>query len=191
MIATSRMRSFETDLYAAFDPSPPPRSMELIETRWRGAEKKDFRNNDEQQIERILNWRPWPEVIGYRLAIDATQIYTYISIPALHYYLPAMMLTGIYLSRASGDFPLGVDEYLYPPFNAEIRQAFSGYGPLRQEYEHDNQKLTRFTEFHKSLGPPQRRTCQEFLRIYFELRWKPDQLEPFKAQYDQLVDYWS
>jgi len=163
--------------------------MELVETRWKNAAHKEIRNNDEQQIERILNWRPWPEVIGYRLAVDAVQIRTCISIPALCYYLPAMILTGIYLNCAWGDFPLELDEYLYPPLDAKIREAFGGYGVLREGY--DDYNLTRLTEFQKILRPAQRQICQEFLRIYFELRWKPDQLEPFKALYDQLLDYWS
>ncbi len=183
------MRSFETALYAAFNTSPPARSMELIETRWRGSADPHFRNEDEQQIERILNWRPWPEVVGYRLSVDATQIRTCISIPALSYYLPAMMLTAIYLDCVWADFPLEVDEYLYPPSNGEIRQAFSGYGVLRQGS--DDRTLARLTEFHKQLMPQQRAVCREFLRIYFELRWKPEELDPFRAQYDQLLDYWS
>lgn len=179
----------EALIYKEFPTSAPNKGTLLIETRNHTKGFETHRNDDEQEIEEFLNWRPWPEIIGYRLAtLDPISIRISLSVSALHYYLPAFLLTSIYLRSE----PLGmigeIIELLLPPEHDQIRSALSGYGVCSQQG--DALFILRFNEFVSHFTPPQKKVCAEFLRVWYPLR-RGGLDTGTQVAFDELLAFWT
>lgn len=190
-----RLMAFEDALFTAFQTIPPSKNMLLLYDKvWSGQEWEPYRyprdNDDAQEVKNLLDWQPWPRLIGYRTYSMASMIRVELSVEALRYYVPAFMLHCLYFRFESPDIGGEIEELFIPPDDEIICEAFSGYG-LRNDRYYDGFWIDRFYWFRDGMSTEQRKVCRDFCALWFSWKWRDRDFSIVENAYVRLLDYWG
>ena len=164
-----RFYRFESAVFEHFDPAPPPRQLMLHGSHdfyafTRGesiptVEQCPPRNNDQEDIVRILDWQPWPLLAGQRIERVQGEYTVFMSCAAKIYYLPAMMLNSLWQRTSFGMDPI---EMFIPPRDPEMISAFSD---TRSSDGVPDQQTWATEQLRSSLNVRQLEVVREYLAL--------------------------
>jgi hypothetical protein len=190
-----RLLSFEDSVFLAFPTDPPSREMPLVNNKtWTGHEWKPYPhqsdNDDTRNVIKLLDWRPWPQLIGYRTMHIGDVLRVYLSIEALRYYVPAFMLHWLYFRYEARVVDGEIEELFIPPDDKILCEEFSGYG-LRNERYYDGFDIDRFYWFRDGITVEQRQVCREFCSLWIPWKYRDQDFSTMEEAYARLLGYWT
>jgi hypothetical protein len=177
---------FERALYAAFPRLPLPPVADMAPDSWLAREARE-----------VLDGKPWPEAVGYRLLYGEMDISLSIwmkCIPSdvFDYYVAShLMLASILIENGGRENYVGevMEAFLLPPPEETIDAAAEIDDELLPDADVASYGAVRL-DFYRRIVPAQRACIGQFLNLYLCHRGVKEFTEQGVRLFERNRDYW-